>query len=602
MKETENIDEMNFDLKTTFLIFRARLWLLLLSLLIGAGIGWLVSIGIDPVYEATTKVLVARSDQQSVSDVTSYLSDLQLAQTYLQLLTTQTVLDIVSDRTDIEFESEDIKAQVIRDTQVIEIVVENTNPRQAVLIANSLVGVLIEQNEFIQSARYKTMEESLKAQKTQIEKEIQNLQLQTESVTSQGVEEQKLWLESNISGLQAEKVTLQQEIEEINAASTEEGKLLLEQKSTRLEQVQSLLTLYQDNYNTLLSGYGGPLQPKIDLADSRLALLNTTQALYEQYYVSILGELESVNLARLQNVPNIVQIETASVPEEPIRPLPWLNVTLGAVIGFVFMIGVVFLREALDDTVKTRESIERVLEVPVIGSIGEMPRNKKDPRRVHIAQQPHSVVSEDFRLLRTNLELVSARKSMRTILITSPQDAEGKTTVAINLAASLARAEKRVVLLEADMRRPELQTEIGPGKPGGLITLLNNQTNVQSVACASPDLPNLAIIKAGEAPSNPAELLSSKKMLQILNELKEMADVVVIDSPPSFVADAQILAMNADAVLLVVRPGVTHVEAAQNSIELFKRAGTHIIGVVMNRVSINQVYDRSRKEYLAGNQ
>src|SRR6185503_5215382 len=119
---------------------------------------------------ATTKVLVTRSDQHSSSDVTSYLSDLQLAQTYLQLLTTQTVLQIVSDRNDLEFETEDIKGQVIRDTQVIQIDVESTDTRRAVLIANSLVAVLIEQNELIQSARYKTIEESLNAQKEQIEK------------------------------------------------------------------------------------------------------------------------------------------------------------------------------------------------------------------------------------------------------------------------------------------------------------------------------------------------------------------------------------------------------------------------------------------------
>lgn len=601
MNEIENVDELNFDLKTTISIFRARLWLLLAGLLVGAGIGLLVSITIDPVYEATTKILVTRSDQQSSSDVTAYLSDLQLAQTYLQLLTTQTVLDIVSDRTDVEFEPEDIKTEVIRDTQVIQIGVENTDPRRAVLIANSMVDVLIEQNEVIQSARYKTMEESLKAQKTQIEKEIQNLQLQIESVTLQGVAEQKLWIESSISSLQAEKLTLQQEIEELNTASTEADELLLDQKNTRLEQIQSLLPLYESNYNKLLLVYGSPLEQQIDLADSRLALLNTTQALYEQYYVSILGELESVHLARLQNAPNIVQIETASIPEEPIRPLPWLYTALGAIIGLVCMIGVVFLREALDDTVKSKESIEQLLGVPVIGSIGEMPRKQKDIRKIHISQQPHSIISEDFRLLRTNLEMDLARKSIHTILVTSPQDAEGKTTVATNLAASLAQAEKRVVLLEANMRRLELQTETGSASPVGLSTLLADPTNVQSATCSIPDLPHLTIIRAGEAPSNPAELLSSNKMRHVLNALKELADVVVIDSPPSFVADAQILARDADAVILVVRPGITPVEAARNSIEMFKRVGIHVMGIVMNRVSVKQGYDRSRKEYLAAN-
>lgn len=596
-----HMQETTYDFKKFILFLRSAVWWLILGALLGAGLGYLASTMIEPAYQATTRIMITRAGQFQSSDFTTYLSDLQMTQTYVQLLTTETVLKAAADRLGVKLQPEAVDVHAVEDTQVIVLRVENGDPQQAALVANTIIEVLMDQNEIIQSGHYITVEQSLELQKTQIESALQDLQSQIKQTASQNLDQQKIWLEEQLAALQVEKTDLEQEVLQIGIAGTPEARLLLNQKNARLDQIQSLTALYQDHYNELLLVFESPVEEKIDPANTQLALLTTTQSLYRQYYVSILSELESVHLARLQNVPNIVQIEVASAPEEPIRPLPWLNITLGAVIGLVFMIGVVFLREALDDTVKSKESTEQLLGVPVIGSIGEMPRKQKDVRKVHISQQPHSVVAEDFRLLRTNLEMALARESIHTILFTSPQDADGKTTVAMNLAASLAQAEKCVVLLEADMRRPELQTETGSARAMGLGALLADRTNVQSATSSIPDLPHLTIIGAGEAPSNPAELLCSNKMRHVLNELKELADVVVIDSPPSFVADAQILARDVDAVILVVRPGVTPVEAARNSIEMFKRVGIHVMGIVMNRVSAKQSYDRSRKEYLAAN-
>jgi capsular exopolysaccharide synthesis family protein len=581
------MEETTFDLKNFIWILRRWAWLLVLGSLLGIGLSLLINNRINPVYQATTKVLVARAGQYQSSDFTAYLSDLQLTQTYLQLLTTTTVLDIVSERTGIQIEPEDIKAQVIRDTQIIQIDIEDTNPQQAALIANSMVEVLIEQNEVIQSGRYDSMEESLRLQKTQIEVEIQNLQSQIEEASTQSLDEQKVWIESQLISLQGEEASLQQEIAELGRVTSPEKRLLFDQKTARLEQVQSLLSLYQENYNNLLLTYGAPAQSLNDTTNSQLTLLTTTRTLYQQFYATVLKDLETVRLARLQNTPNVVQIEIASAPEKSIRPRLLVNTILGGLVGFMLIAVVAFLRETLNDTLNTSDAIEQVLGVPVIGFLAEMRNKKKNTGEIHVAHQPRSPVSEAFRSLRTNLELASVQKSIHTLLVTSPQSSEGKTTVAINLAVILSQAGKRVALLDADMHRPQVHKLLGVSNEMGISELFSDIAKVQNVGRTRVDLPNLMIITTGSLPPNPSELLGSDKMSQILNEIESMVDIVVIDAPPTFIADAQILAIKVDAVLLVIQPRVTHIESARSSMDMFKRTGTRVVGVVMNRISRN---------------
>ena len=174
--------------------------------------------------------------------------------------------------------------------------------------------------------------------------------------------------------------------------------------------------------------------------------------------------------------------------------------------------------------------------------------------------------------------------------MTSPGPAEGKTTVAVNLAAIFALSGKKVALLDADMRRPSVHRLLGLPNRGGLSNLFRNQEGVQTVSRTKLELPNLMIVTSGSLPPNPAELLGSERMMQLLDELCEQVDIVVIDTPPSLVADAQILAARVDAVLLVIQPGKTQADFARSSLEMFHRAGARVIGTVMNRIPRNRDY------------
>jgi capsular exopolysaccharide synthesis family protein len=267
-----------------------------------------------------------------------------------------------------------------------------------------------------------------------------------------------------------------------------------------------------------------------------------------------------------------------------------MNVALAAAVGLMLAAGIVFLVEYLDDTLKTPEDVERSLGIPVLGFVAEMQYKDKSAEEVYVSRQPRSPVSEAFRSLRTNLEFASVQKPIQTFLVTSPGPSEGKTTVAVNLAAIFALSGKRVALIDADMRRPCVHRLLGLPNRDGLSSLFRSQESTQHVSRTKLDIPHLSVITSGSLPPNPAELLGSDRMGQILDELRHLVDVIVIDTPPSLVADAQILSGKVDGVLLVIQPGTTHAEAARASLELFKRAGARVIGTVLNRIPRNRDY------------
>jgi capsular exopolysaccharide synthesis family protein len=581
------------ELKQYLRIIQRWLWLLILGLVLGAGAGYQVSQMQEPVYQAATRALVMRAPKEGSSDL-SYVSDQQLVQTYIQLLNTQPVRDGASERLGYPVNKNQVRVQQTRDTQIIEVVIEDGNPQRAAEIANVLLEVLIEQNETLQAGRYAATEESIQAQIAQVEDQMSQLQLEVDKLTTQSFEDQLAQVQAQIKPLQEEVTTLQKEMAALEpdrytkASEVPERRAQIAEKQARIDQIQPLLELYQQIYSNLVV-LGQPVESGSN-ASSRLAQLQSTLDLYQNLYINLLSSLETVRLARLQNTPNIVQIEPAVQPEEPIRPRPLTNTALAGAVGLMLAAGIVFLIEYLDDTLKTPEDVEQVLGVPVLGFVAEMRYKSRSPAEVYVSRQPRSPVSEAFRSLRTNLEFASVQKPIQTIIITSPGPAEGKTTVAVNLAAIFALSGKCVALVDADMRRPHVHRFLGLPNRDGLSNLFRSQAGASSVMRTKLELPHLMEITSGSLPPNPAELLGSERMGQILDELRQQVDIIVIDTPPSLVADAQILAGKVDAVLFVIQPGITHAEMAKASFELFKRAGARVIGTVLNRIPRNRSY------------
>ena len=532
--------------------------------------------------------MVMRPPQQDNVTDYSYLSGQQLTQTYVQLMTTQPVLAAASEALGYKIKTEQVSVQQIRDTQVIQLSVEDKDPERVVKIANVLVEKLIEQNDTIQAGRFTATEASLRDQIQQMETQITGLQSVINQTSNQNVKDQIKQLEAQITPLQNEVSTLEQEIAALPVYDVTKNKIIAAEKRARLDQIKPLLSLYQQIYSNLIV-LGKPFESGSG-TDLRLSQLQSTLGLYQQIYINLLNSLESIRLARLQNTPSIVQIEPASIPDKPIRPRTLLNTALAAVIGLMLASGIIFLAEHLDDTLKTPEDIERVLGVPVLGFVAEMQYKAKSAEEIYVTRQPRSPVSEAFRSLRTNLEFASVQKPIHTLLVTSVGPSEGKTTVASNLAAIYSQAKKRVALVDADMRRPYVHRFFGISNRDGLSNLFRNQVDVQTVSHSKVELPHLMIITSGNLPPNPAELLGSDRMVNILNELQANNEMVVIDTPPALVADAQVLSAKVDAVLIVIQPGVTNAEAARSSMEAYKRAGARVVGVVLNRIPRNRSY------------
>jgi capsular exopolysaccharide synthesis family protein len=580
------------DLRLLIIMVRRWAWLLVLGLVLGLGAGYLATTYQTPLYEASTKLLIMRTPQNASDSYLTSLGDQQLANTYTQLVRTKLVLDVASERLGYEVSAGQITLWQIENTQIIELKVQDASPQRAADIANMLVEVVIEQNDALLASRYALSEETLETQIEQVETQMTALQTELNQISDESVQRQRQEVEAQIESLQRDIATLQAEIDELNppvGAGTPAPLLssgertLLSEKQARLDLLQSTLSSYQRIFLNLTVGGGS--EGGLDL-QGQVGQLQTTLALYQQIYTSLISNREQIRLARLQNTASVLRVEEA-VPANPDSPLPMVPWTaIGGAIGLTLAATLAFLLEYLNDTLKTPGDIARVLELPVIGFVAEIQGDKERP---YVAEQPRSPIAEAFRSLRTNLEFAAVEKPLRSVLVTSVGSGEGKTTTATNLAIAMAQGGKRVVLLDADLRRPRIHRFFNLSNRVGLSEVFRDHVKLED-ALQQTIVGGLSVITSGSIPPNPAELLGSEKMTNILDQLLAATDVVIIDSPPFLVADASVLAAKVDGVLLVIQPGKTNANAAMAMQEQLQRGSARIVGVTLNRIPRRRAY------------
>ena len=205
---------------------------------------------------------------------------------------------------------------------------------------------------------------------------------------------------------------------------------------------------------------------------------------------------------------------------------------------------------------------------------------------------PKSPVSEAFRTLRTNIQFSSIDKEIKTLVITSSIPSEGKSTISANLANSISQGNKKVLLIDCDFRKPNVHNIFNISNYEGLTNILIGDKDLSSVIYIDEELGGINILTAGPIPPNPAELLGSKKMKDFLENVKEEYDMIILDTPPAgLVTDAAVLSNIVDGVLLVSALGQTDIEIIKRSKELLQKANANIIGVVLNKIPIdNKTY------------
>jgi capsular exopolysaccharide synthesis family protein len=286
----------------------------------------------------------------------------------------------------------------------------------------------------------------------------------------------------------------------------------------------------------------------------------------------------------------IVPVEAATLPKAPVSPNTKRNLALGFVLGMMLGLGYAVLRSQLDRRVRSAEAIERDFGVTVAGKVPETPAlaRKTDGLVPHVmtgankAKDPvHS--AEAFLKLRTNLQYMDVDNPPRVIVVTSPLPGDGKSTVALNLAVALSMSDRRVVLIDGDLRRPVVAESFGLIEGPGLTDVLIGSVEFEDVAQVG-GIPNLIVLAAGRIPPNPSEILGSKAMRRLLERLSQDY-TVIIDAPPLLpVTDAAVLTASADGALVVVSAGKTLDTQLRDALGNLSSVQGHTLGVVLNRV------------------
>ncbi len=574
------------ELKEVLSLYRRWIWLLVASLAFGIFCGFVISKIQAPVYEASAKVLVAKNRQQDSPGELS-LTDQQLVATYQQLLKTQPVLSQAAAGLGTPINPANIRAEVLPNTQIIQITVQDGNASRAATIANSMAQVLVAQNESLMTGRYSAYEDGLNAQIAQVQKQLTDLQAQITQLNQANVQEQLDQINQQIDALQSQLVSLEKDIAQTPPATTTTERAALAEKQAQLDQLRSLLSLYQQ-IQTNLTYIGKPVQGGTALSDPQLTTLQSTLNLYQQLYLNLLNDLEAVKLARFQNTPTVSPIESAVPPTMPVRPLPVLYMALAGLVGLLLAAAAVMLIDYFAGTFRANQKVEELLHAPIVGQISDTGagHNRWSPRP-SIRPDDQARLENAFGSLRVNVTRLMKGKPQNTILVTSPWAGEGKTTIATNLAKAFVRAGRKVILVDADLRHPQLHARLGVENHMGLTDVLTNGVDWQEVSCNQD---GITIITSGSPSTIQNALIESDEMARLLEHLQRKADIVILDGPPLFLVNAQVLASRVAGVLLVIEQGKTKVDVARSMKEQLDVLGVGLLGVVMNRVPRTEAY------------
>ena len=317
------------------------------------------------------------------------------------------------------------------------------------------------------------------------------------------------------------------------------------------------------------------------LDDSPVRARDIANTLSDEF-VGMVRELETPPGVGASPDARVIVEQRASIPDEPVIPNTALNVAGGLGVGLLLGIGLAVLRDALDNTVKSREALE---EITKVGLVGNIPLDKERRSQTAISfDSDNSAIAEAFRKLRTNLQFLAVDNPPRAIVLTSSMPSEGKSTTAINLALALAEGDQNVVLIDGDMRRPTLAKYLDLVGAVGFSTVLSGRASLEE-ALQKTRFPGLTVLTAGAIPPNPSELLGSQSARKLLSDLRSQFDYVVVDSTPLLaVTDAAILAAGADAVLIMTRFGHTRRDQLLHAVGSLESVGAPLLGAVFTMV------------------
>lgn len=312
------------------------------------------------------------------------------------------------------------------------------------------------------------------------------------------------------------------------------------------------------------------------------------QEVRQQLYLFLLKKREETAISKSSSIANARIINAARADQSPFSPRKKIILLAALILGGLIPFGYTYLRDLINTKITSRKDIENETDLPIVGEIG----HKKKEGRVVVGNHSRTVISEQFRSLRTNLQFLLSDQERKTILATSSMGGEGKSFISLNLAMSLAITGKKVVLMELDLRKPKIAAPLGIRVTNGFSGYVIGQAEKESIVYDSGLHENLKIIPAGAVPPNPVELLLHERTQTMMTYLKKEFDYIFIDAPPMLVTDAQIMSQYADTTLYVIRVGETHKDQIRIPENLRRTGKMSNLNLVVN--------DIQQKKYSGG--
>lgn len=339
--------------------------------------------------------------------------------------------------------------------------------------------------------------------------------------------------------------------------------------TAKIKQLQQQLATEQERLAAAEPG-----SPQQAAAQAEIDVLTTRIATYE-------NRISDLGLIDLD--PGEV-IQPADLPRSPSSPNHVLNGGLAAALGLALGVGLAFLRERLDDRVVGRQGFEEILGSPTLAVVPHVKSwRKRDRTELPALENPDGAPAEAYRTIRTNLLFMARDGDIRTVAVMSPGPGEGKTTTVANLAVSLAQADKRVIAVSCDLRKPRLHRFFNLGNEVGVSSVLTGRATLNDAVLRPVGVPMLRVVPSGPIPHNPSELLSSERLDQLLAQLRRVADFVIVDTAPGLaVSDGLVLAPKVDAVIVVADSGTTSRSALRQLRDHLEQVSGNVIGGVFN--------------------
>ena len=473
---------------------------------------------------------------------------------------------------------EEIKAsEAGRLTSIIKVSYQNTDPVLARDVVNTLVQSYLEQSVGFKSEEAGRavgfVEEQLDTLRGELDKAEKNLQTYKSA--------------TGVMMLDSEAEALIQTIaakEKANAELEVQKRALLSEYTEAHPAVKAI-NRQQEAIRKQLASYEAHIRT-MPQAERDLAKLTRISKVNADIYTFLLQKHEEARIAQASTLSNINIVDPAITPEKPVKPKKKQYLLLGLLLAMGLGVGLAFLQEYLDDTIKSADEAKRVLGFPLLAIIPHITTTEtKDnsPKNMLITKhEPKSAVAEAFRALRTRLHFSGISKENKIILVTSSFPQEGKSVISSNLSNVIAQTKARVLIIDCDLRRSSLHEKFGYGKTPGLSEILTGDITFAK-AVHSTDTEGLDLITAGTNPPNPSELLGSEVMKQLIITQRKNYDFILIDAPPVMaVSDAPVLTSVCDLAVLVVEAGRVPVKIAQRMREMLITIKAPVAGIVFN--------------------